>query len=80
MPNRPTTKGVRFAPDIMSKIHGDDRKQTREDEAVLTTTSVHIEMDGVGKGRISDEEEAMGYDIMSIKVQKDFQMEEEHRR
>lgn len=64
----------------MSKIHGEDRRQTREDEAVLTTTSVHIEMDGVGKGRLSDEEEAMGYDLMSIKVQKDFQMEEEHRR
>lgn len=48
---------------------------------MLTTTSVHIEMDGVGKGRLSDEEEeAMGYDLMSIKVQKDFQMEEEHRR
>ncbi|CAK39197.1 uncharacterized protein An06g01290 [Aspergillus niger] len=80
LPNRTTTKGVRFAPDIMSKIHGEDRRQTREDEAVLTTTSVHIEMDGVGKGRLSDEEEAMGYDLMSIKVQKDFQMEEEHRR
>ncbi|PWY66393.1 hypothetical protein BO94DRAFT_332575 [Aspergillus sclerotioniger CBS 115572] len=78
-PKRAAKKGVRFAPDIMSKINGDDRKQRRDDEAVLTTTSIHVEMDSVGKGRISDEEDSIGYDLMSIKVQKDFQMEEEHR-
>ena len=63
----------------MSKINGDDRRQRRDDEAVLTTTSIHVEMESVSKGRISDEEDSMGYDLMSIKVQQDFQMEEEHR-
>ncbi|PYH91603.1 hypothetical protein BO71DRAFT_401244 [Aspergillus ellipticus CBS 707.79] len=79
-PGTKGTKGVRFTPDIMSKFQGEDRRQRRDDEAILTTTSIHVEMESVGgKGRLSDEEDSIGYDLMSIKVQKDFQMQEEQR-
>ncbi|PWY89877.1 hypothetical protein BO70DRAFT_384888 [Aspergillus heteromorphus CBS 117.55] len=80
-PKTNASKGVRFAPDLMSKFHPvDESRQRRDSEAILTTTSVHVELDSMGKeGRLSDEEECLGYDLMSIKVHKDFQMREEHR-
>ena len=72
-------KAVRYAPNILSKIQGgDERIARRDEEAMLTTTSAHFELDSIGKGRHSDEE-AGPMDLLSITIQKEFHVREEHR-
>ncbi|RAH41953.1 uncharacterized protein BO95DRAFT_371900 [Aspergillus brunneoviolaceus CBS 621.78] len=72
-------KAVRYAPNILSKIQGgDERIARRDEEAMLTTTSAHLELDSIGKGRHSDEE-AGPMDLLSITIQKEFHVREEHR-
>ncbi|PYH49420.1 putative integral membrane protein Pth11-like [Aspergillus saccharolyticus JOP 1030-1] len=72
-------KALRYAPNILSRIQGgDERIARRDEEAMLSTISARYELDSVGKDRLSGEETGP-FDLLSITIQKEFQIQEEHR-